>query len=128
MLEMGKILLVEDDVMVVKMYTTKLTMEGFTLTSAGNGEEGLAALEKEQPDIVLLDIMMPKMNGLEMLRNVRADDKFKDIPVVMLTNLGDREEDVEKCKELGAQDYWIKANLSLNDLSEKIKNILDQKK
>jgi len=123
----AKILLVEDDMMVVKMYSTKLTMEGFTLTSAGNGVEGLAALKKEQPDIVLLDIMMPKMNGLEMLKIVRADDKFKDIPVVMLTNLGDREEDVEKCKELGAQDYWIKANLSLNELSEKIINILAKK-
>jgi Response regulators consisting of a CheY-like receiver domain and a winged-helix DNA-binding domain len=120
----AKILLVEDDTMVIKMYTTKLTKEGFILTSAGNGEEGLAALEKELPDIVLLDIMMPKMNGLEMLRIVRSDEKFKDIPVVMLTNLGDRDEDVERCKELGAQDYWIKANLSLNELSEKIKNIL----
>jgi DNA-binding response OmpR family regulator len=124
----AKILLIEDDVMVVKMYTTKLTMEGFKLTSAGNGAEGLKALEKEQPDIVLLDIMMPIMNGLETLKNIRSDEKFKDIPVVMLTNLGDREEDVEKCKELGAQGYWVKANLSLSELLEKINIVLAQKK
>jgi DNA-binding response OmpR family regulator len=122
--ERNKVLLVEDDPMVVRMYQRKLTMGGFDLRVAFNGEEGLAALAKNQPDIVLLDIMMPKMNGFEMLKRVKNDERWKNIPVVMLTNLGDRAEDVEKCKGLGALDYWVKANLHLQDLVERIKKII----
>lgn len=123
-----KILLVEDDPMVVRMYQRKLTMDGFDLTVAFNGEEGLKALAKYRPDIVLLDIMMPKMNGFEMLKRVKSDEKIKDIPVVILTNLGDRAEDVEKSKGLGANDHWVKANMSLKELVERITKILESKK
>ena len=120
----NKILLVEDDPMVVRMYQRKLEKDGFQLILAFNGEEGLAALKKEKPDIVLLDIMMPKMNGIDMLKTVKADPAFKDIPIVMLTNLGDRPEDVQKCKELGAEDYWVKANTPIQEIAERIKKIL----
>ena len=123
----NKILLVEDDSMVVRMYQRKLEKDGFQLTLAFNGEEGLAALKKEKPDIVLLDIMMPKMNGIEMLKAVKADPVTKDIPVVILTNLGDRPEDVQKCKELGAEDYWVKANTPIQEITERIKKILAKK-
>lgn len=128
MSDKGKILLVEDDPMVVKMYQRKLTMDGFGVTLAFNGEEGLAALSKEIPDIVLLDVMMPKMNGFEMLKKVKADPIFKSIPVVLLTNLGDRAEDVQSGKDLGADDYWVKANMPLNELSERISKIISQGK
>jgi DNA-binding response OmpR family regulator len=128
MSDKSKILLVEDDPMVVKMYQRKLTLEGFDLTLAYNGEEGLAALAKGRPDIILLDVMMPKMNGFEMLKIVKADPGLKDIPVVILTNLGDRSEDVDKSKEVGADDYWVKANMPLNELTSKIRVILDRKK
>ena len=110
--------------MVIRMYQRKLEAEGFKLTLAFNGEEGLAALKKEIPDLVLLDIMMPKMNGIEMLKAVKADPALKDIPVIILTNLGDRPEDVQKAKDLGAADYLVKANVSLKELVEKIKTIL----
>lgn len=110
--------------MVVKMYQRKLTMEGFDLRVAFNGEEGLAALAKDRPDIVLLDIMMPKMNGFEMLKRIKKDELRKDVPVVMLTNLGDRAEDIQKCKELGALDYWVKASLPLKDMVERIRKIM----
>jgi CheY-like chemotaxis protein len=120
----AKILLVEDDNMVVKMYQKKFEIGGFKLTTASNGKEGMIELKKERPDIVLLDIMMPEMNGLEMMKIVKADPVLKDIPIVILTNLGDRPEDVEKCKELGAEDYWVKANMSLKDLEERIKKII----
>jgi len=120
----NKILLVEDDPMVVRMYQRKLELEGFKVSLAFNGEEGLAALKKEKPDFILLDIMMPKMNGIEMLKMMKKDRETKDIPVVMLTNLGDKPEDVQKCKELGAEDYWVKANVSLKEVVEKIKKIL----
>ena len=124
MLGKNKVLLVEDDPMVVKMYQRKLTMDGFDLSLAFNGEDGLAALAKSRPDIILLDIMMPKMNGFEMLKRIKRDKARKDIPVVMLTNLGDRAEDVQRCKDLGAVDYWVKANLSLKDLTGRINEII----
>jgi len=124
MANQSKILLVEDDTMLVRMYSKKLEMDGFKVSLAFNGEEGLEALKKEKPDIILLDIMMPKMNGVEMLKAVKADPALKDIPVVMLTNLGDRKEDIQKCKDLGAADYWVKANISLKEIIEGIKKIL----
>jgi DNA-binding response OmpR family regulator len=121
-----KILLVEDDPMVVRMYKRKFGNEGFDLVVAFNGEEGLAALEKERPNLVLLDVMMPKMSGLDMLKAVKSEEKYKKLPVVMLTNLGDRSEDVEKCKELGAEDYWVKANMKLDDIVSKVRMILEK--
>ncbi len=119
-----KVLLVEDDPMIVRMYQRKLKLVGFNLTTAFNGEEGLKALKNDRPDIVLLDIMMPKMNGLEMLKVMKADHIYKNLPVVMLTNFGDRSEDVEKSKALGADDYWVKANMKLGDIVEKIDVII----
>lgn len=122
-----KVLLVEDDPMVVRMYQRKLLMDGFDLTLAYNGEEGLEALSKDRPDIILADVMMPKMDGFEMLRRIRANESTKDIPVVILTNLGDRIDDVERSKGMGANDYWVKANMSLRELGEKIKMMLGDK-
>ncbi len=122
----GKILLVEDDPMVVRMYERKLKMEGFDLQLAFNGELGLEALKKERPDIILCDIMMPKLSGLDMLKIVKGDPQYKDLPMVMLTNLGDRPEDIEKCKGLGAEDYWVKANMQLEEIVEKVKKILSK--
>jgi two-component system, sensor histidine kinase and response regulator len=120
----NKILLIEDDPMVVRMYQRKLEGEGFKVTLAFNGEEGLNAVKKERPDIILLDIMMPKLNGIDTLKTLKADAQTKDIPVIILTNLGDRPEDVQKCKEFGAIDYLVKANISLKDLVEKIKSCI----
>ena len=68
--------------------------------------------------------MMPRLSGLEMLKIVKDDPQYKDLPVVMLTNLGDRAEDVEECKKLGAEDYWVKANIKLEEIAEKIDKIL----
>ena len=113
--------------MIIKMYERKFDMENFKLTIALNGKEAMKILKKDCPNIVLLDIMMPKMNGLEVLKEIKADSLLRDIPVVMLTNLGDRLEDVEKCKELGAEDYWVKANTSLEEILQGIKNILSKK-
>jgi two-component system, OmpR family, alkaline phosphatase synthesis response regulator PhoP len=121
----SEILLVEDDPMVVRMYKRKFKTDGFDLDIAYNGKEGLVALKKKRPDIILLDIMMPKMSGLDMLKIVKADPQYKNLPVVMLTNLGDRAEDVVKCRELGAEDYWVKANMRLNEITERIKKILN---
>lgn len=120
----GKVLLVEDDPMVVRMYERKFKKDGFNVTIAYNGFDGLAALKNERPDIILLDIMMPKMNGLEVLKQIKADPQYKDLPVVMLTNLGDRAEDIERCKGFGAEDYWVKVNIKLEDITSNIAKII----
>jgi CheY-like chemotaxis protein len=122
--EQAKILLVEDDPLVVRAYQRRFTIEGFNISLAGNGDEGLAALKLNRPDLILMDIMMPKANGIDALKKIKADPEYKNIPVIILTNLGDRQEDVQKCKELGAEDYWVKANMSLDEILEKIRNIL----
>lgn len=127
MSEKNKVLLVEDDPMIVKMYQRKLTADGFDLSLAFNGEEGLIALSKSRPDIILLDVMMPKMDGFEMLKKVKHDELWKDIPVVILTNLSDHPEDKKRSQEYGAVDYWVKANISLKELSEKVNQILNNK-
>ncbi len=119
-----KILLVEDDPAIVRMYSRRLTNDGYEVRTAQNGEEGLAAIKESPPDIALLDIMMPKMSGLDALRAIKSDSGLKDIPVVILTNLGDREDDIRMCKELGAEDYWVKVNMNINELSGKIAKII----
>jgi len=86
---MVKILLVEDDPLIYRMYQKAFTLEGFTTEVAVNGQEGLDKLEAFKPDIILLDIMMPTMNGIEMLTKLKAELKTKDIPVVILTNVSD---------------------------------------
>ena len=86
---MTKILLVEDDPLIYRMYQKVLKLEGFTTDLAKDGQEGLNKLKTSKPDIILLDVMMPKMNGIEMLSKIKADSKTKSIPVIILTNVAD---------------------------------------
>jgi len=126
--KVDKVLLVDDDPAIVVMYERKLSLNGFRVVVAGNGEEGLAALKKERPEIILLDIMMPKLNGLDTLKIIKSDPAYQDLPVIILTNLGDRAEDVMRCKELGAADYWVKANTPIGEITERIKKIISRSK
>lgn len=119
------ILLVDDDPLVIRMYQNKLTKDGYAVKIASNGEEALIQVMKEKPDLILLDIMMPKMNGVETLKALKREEKTKGIPVIILTNLDDNPEDVETAKNLGALDYVVKANITLKVLSEKIKKVLE---
>lgn len=86
---MSKILLVEDDELIVRLYEKLFKLEGFEIATANNGQAGLDHLKTDTPDIILLDIMMPEMNGLEMLGKLKEDEKTKNIPVVVLTNVAD---------------------------------------
>lgn len=122
------ILLVDDDPLVIRMYQNKLTKDGYEVKTASNGEEGLISIMKEKPDLILLDVMMPKMNGVETLKRLKADSKTKNIPVIVLTNLGDNPEDVDAAKELGALDYLVKANITLKTLSERVKEAIESGK
>lgn len=120
----AKILLVDDDPMIIRMYSRKLQHDGYIVNLAFNGEEGLQSAKEDKPELILLDIMMPKMNGIEALKKIKADPALKDIPVVILTNLGDRPEDVKKAKDLGAAEYIVKANIDLVSLMNAIKKHL----
>lgn len=119
------VLLVEDDVFVSDVYQTKLGQEYFEVISAQNGLEAIDKLNKRRPDIILLDIMMPYMDGREVLKKLKENDKWKDIPVIILTNLSQRE-DVETALEKGANDYLIKSHFTPSEVVGKIKEVLSK--
>lgn len=118
------LLIVDDDPLIARMYENKMQIEGYDVAVASNGEEALLAVRKKKPDLILLDVMMPKMNGVETLKALKSETKTKSIPIIILTNLGDNQEDVEKAKALGALDYLVKSQISLKELSERIKKEL----
>lgn len=118
-----KILLIEDEAMLAEMYETKFKSEGFNINKALDGEVGLKMAQEEKPDIILLDIIMPKLDGFSVLRSLRGDPKCKDIPVILLSNLG-QEEDIKKGKAMGATGYLVKANLTPAEVVDKVKEFL----
>lgn len=117
------ILLVEDDQILIRMYTRKFENEGFKVLAAYDGGEGLKMLQEStpKPNIILLDVMLPKMNGFELLEKIKADQETKNIPVILLTNLGGGQEDREKGQKLGAADYLVKSDLTPAQIVEKVK-------
>lgn len=119
------IILVEDESFLSKVLAERLEDEGFGhIDVAGNGEEALTKIKQHRPDIVLLDMILPKMNGFEVLEIMQADAKLKTIPVLVLSNLG-QDQDIEQAKSLGAVDYIVKSNFSLQKVVEKIMTILN---
>ena len=117
------VLLVEDDTFLANIYQKKFEMEGFKISLADNGEAGLEAAKKKQPDVILLDILLPKMDGFTVLENLKKDAKTKDIPVLLLTNLGQKD-DVDKGLALGAVDYLIKAHFKPGETVDKVRAAL----
>lgn len=118
-----KILVVEDDSMISSMYKTKFVADGFEVFVADNGVNGLELAKTAKPDIVMLDIILPQLDGFSVLEQIKKDKATKNIPVIMLTNLG-TDEDKEKGKIMGAADYLVKASLTPGQISEKIKQVL----
>lgn len=125
-MEKSKILIVEDDQFLVKIYQTKLESEGFDIELALDGEEGIKKAAKFMPELILLDLILPKMNGFEVLKKLKSEEKTKNIPVIILSNLG-QESDVKQGKELGAADYLVKSDHSINEIIDKIKKELEKK-
>ena len=117
---MTKILIIDDDPVLQKVYRTKLSNEGFSVIAAMDGEEGLALMKKERPYVVLLDLIMPRKDGFQVLEEVKGDRALKAIPMIVFSNLG-QESDVKKAKKLGAKDFWIKTDVSVADLVKKIR-------
>ena len=119
-----KILLVEDDSFLLGMYVTKFEMENFKVITAEDGEKAMRLALKESPDIILLDILLPKQNGFEVLRQLKADQATVNVPVILLTNLSQKDE-IEQGLKLGAEDYLIKAHFMPSEVVEKIKKALN---
>jgi len=118
-----KILMVEDDVLLINMYSTKFASEGYEVISAQDGLAGLTMAMSNKPDIIVLDIMMPKLSGLDFLQKLRSDAWGQSVPVIVLSNLS-QEGDARKAIALGVKEYLIKANLTPGQVSEKIKSYL----
>lgn len=116
-----KILLVEDDEVLSKVVYEELTEAGFESFQAHDGEAGLALAREKRPDLILLDIMLPKKNGFDVLEVLKKSPDTKEIPVIMLTMLGS-DDDIKKGLHLGANDYIVKSQHALPEIIEKIKN------
>ena len=119
------VLLVEDDTFLSNIYKTKFEMEGFKVSVAGDGEAGLADAKKKKPDIILLDILLPKLDGFLVLEKLKVDKALSSIPVILLTNLGQKD-DVEKGIKLGAVDYLIKAHFKPSETVEKVRKAFNK--
>ncbi len=117
------ILLVEDDPFLLSMYSTKFEIENFLVVTADDGEKGVELARSDLPDIILLDIMLPKMNGFEVLENLKKNKSTAGIPVILLTNLNQKDE-IERGLALGADDYLIKAHFMPSEVVDKIKKVL----
>ncbi|MCK5466213.1 response regulator [Candidatus Parcubacteria bacterium] len=122
----ASVLIIEDDSYISDMYRIKLESEDFEVATAKDGIVGIKMLEKQKPDIVLLDVVMPKIDGFSILKTIKRNLELKKIPIVLLTNLSQKE-NVEKGFELGADSYIIKAHFTPSEVVEKIKEILEKK-
>ncbi|OHA64077.1 MAG: hypothetical protein A2842_02085 [Candidatus Wildermuthbacteria bacterium RIFCSPHIGHO2_01_FULL_48_25] len=118
-----KVLLIEDDPLLIDIYSTKLKESGFEVEVAENGEKGLSMLEQSVPNVVLLDIVLPKQNGWEVLQSIRSNEQLKGLKVVLLSNLGQKEE-IEKGLSLGADRYLIKAHFTPTQVVEELQKLL----
>ena len=117
------ILIIEDDKFLRELIAQKLTKEGYNISEAVDGEEGIKKIKEEKPSLVLLDLILPGMDGFEVLSRTKEDPNLKSIPIIILSNLGQRE-DVERGLKMGAVDYLIKAHFTPGEIIEKIKKVL----
>jgi CheY-like chemotaxis protein len=119
-----RVLLVEDDRFLRRACEKSLQQQGFTVATAPDGEEALRAIHADPPDIILLDLLMPKVSGIEVLKELKSDEKTRAIPVIILTN-SSKETDIREIESLGVSGYLVKANLSLEELGNQVKQALE---
>lgn len=118
-----KILIVEDEIVLLNLLERKLDKEGYTITTAQNGEEGLKKTKEQKPDLVLLDIIMPKMDGIEFLKRKKEEKEIKDIPVIIISNSGQPAE-LNKAQKLGANDWLVKTEFNPQEVINKVKKVI----
>jgi len=119
----AKVLIVEDDRYISKMYQLKLSLDGMDVQVADNGRIGVEKIKEFKPDIILLDVLMPELDGYEVLKIIKAEPESKDIPVLILSNLG-QEDHIQKGMQLGATGYIVKSQYTPSKVVEKIKQVL----
>lgn len=122
-MNMKKILIVEDEKILREMYRDKFIQAGFEVILAFSAEEGIEVIAKEKPDLILLDILLPRANGINFLERIKKEAEFNSIPVVAFSNYDDQKAKEDALK-LGAKDYLIKTNYTPQEIIEKIKNYL----
>jgi DNA-binding response OmpR family regulator len=122
---MKKILIIEDEAALQKTIGDVLKQEKYRIVSAMDGEAGVKAAQAEKPDLILLDLVLPKMHGFEVLKTLKADEATKDIAIIVLTNL-ESMGDIEKALEMGATTYLVKASYTLEEVVQKIKKTLGE--
>ena len=122
---MKTILFIEDESALQKTFGEIVTQGGYQMISALDGETGLRVAKEKKPDLILLDLILPKIHGFDVLKKLKEENETRDIPVIILTNL-ETFEDVEKALKMGATTYLVKANYSLEEILEKIKKALDK--
>jgi len=120
-----KILVVEDEKVLNQIYKDKLNSSGFEVFTAFDGDEAIDMFNKNKPNLVLLDVMIPKKNGYEVLEEIRESEEGKDTPVIMVSNLS-QDEDIKKAKDLGVNDFLLKSNIKISDMMDKIKDVLSK--
>ncbi len=120
---MKKIVVIEDETVLQKAMSIELLGAGYTVMTAGDGEAGLELVKKVMPDLLLLDLIIPKLGGFEVLKALKADETTKNIPVVILSNLG-QDEDKKKGMDLGAVDYYIKSSTDLSEITKKVEGLI----
>ncbi len=121
---MKKILVIEDDTFIASIIIDELKKAGYDVRAAQNGLEGIEAVLKEKPDLILLDLLMPKADGFQVLGTIKKDPATSAIPVVVLSNYG-QPKDIARAKELGAMDFLIKVNFTPKAIIEKVSKILE---
>ena len=117
-----KVIIVDDEQAILKMYKLSLEAAGLEVLTAATGVEALEKIKQEKPQVVLLDIIMPQLNGLDVLTAIKEDETTKNIPVYLLTNLPE-ECSGDKAKELGAAGYFVKAQTEPQEIVQKVKNM-----
>ena len=118
-----KILILEDDKFLLKAYEIKFKQSDFDVILATDGISGFELVEKEKPSLIILDLMLPRMNGFEFLKKIKSDEKLKNIPVIVISVLGQKV-DQERAIKLGAEKYFIKTDYTLEEIIKNLKNIL----
>lgn len=118
-----KVMIIEDDKFFISLIAKKLSDSGFTSLFANDGKMAFEVLAKQTPDIILLDIMLPDIDGFEILTRLKKDEQLKNIPVVFLSNLGSKE-DINHGKELGATDFLIKATVTMDEVVKEVEKVL----
>ena len=120
------VLIIEDDIFLNNIYNKRLSEESFNVLTAFDGEKGIKAAKQKLPDLILLDLMLPKTDGFTVIKYCKKDKDLKNIPIILLTNLNDKD-DIEKALSFGVKEYLIKVHFTPAEVVDKIKNILSKK-